>query len=163
MKIDDVVSIPDSMRTFKIGLGWKTTLDIDCSLLLFDELGNPLETLYSRNIKLKLKSPETLENDGIDDEDFTINLDKISEDCVSIWPVITINTHGSQFDNVTGAYCRIFDEVSKTEFARFSLLENKDQESNGNIMGNFSRTSDGGWFFKARGYYTRNTTMSRNM
>ena len=37
MKKDDAVNIPDSLRIFKIGLGWDTRLDLDCSVLLFDK------------------------------------------------------------------------------------------------------------------------------
>ena len=39
-----------------------------------------------------------------------------------------------QFDDVSGAYCRIVDPESKKTFCRFELSDNKDGVSNGNIV-----------------------------
>ena len=64
-----------------------------------------------------------------------------------------------KFDNVQGAYARIFD--GKNELCRFNLSDNKDGISNGNIVGYFERTSNH-WSFKALGYYTKLTSMGRD-
>jgi tellurium resistance protein TerZ len=162
MRKDGVVNIPDSMKVFKVALGWDTELDIDCSLVCIDKWGNAIDTVYYGNLKSEdgaiLHSGDNTTGKGKgDDETITISLDMVSKETVSIWPVITIFTSNRQFDDVKGAYCRIFEIQSKEEFCRFSLSKNIDNISNGNIMGNFSRTRSGGWFFKARGYYTRET------
>ena len=83
MKKDDVVNIPDSMRVFKIGLGWDTKLDIDCSLLLLDNLGRTLETVYFGNLRSKdgsvVHSGDNTSGAGKgDDEVITVYLDRIS-------------------------------------------------------------------------------------
>ena len=43
-----------------------------------------------------------------DDERIEIYLDKIQDKVDSIWPVINIYDKGKQFDDVDGAYCRLF-------------------------------------------------------
>lgn len=83
MKKDDVVNIPDSMRVFKIGLGWDTKLEIDCSLLLLDNLGRTLETVYFGNLRSKdgsvVHSGDNTSGAGKgDDEVITVYLDRIS-------------------------------------------------------------------------------------
>ena len=166
MKKDDAVNIPDSMRVFKIGLGWDTNLDLDCSVLLFDRNGEIFDNICFSNLRSEdgavEHSGDNLTGEGKgDDEVITVNLDNISHQVGSIWPVITIYSNG-QFDDVKGAYCRVFANCSgKPEFARFTLSKNMDNMSNGCIMGSFTRTGNGSaWLFKARGYYTRNTSMS---
>ena len=81
MKKDDVVNIPDSMRVFKIGLGWDTKLEIDCSLLLLDNLGRTLETVYFGNLRSKdgsvVHSGDNTSGAGKgDDEVITVYLDR---------------------------------------------------------------------------------------
>jgi stress response protein SCP2 len=60
-----------------------------------------------------------------------------------------------QFDDVSGAYCRIYDG-HQSELVRYNLSANKDNISNGNIVANFKRNG-AQWTFKALGYYTKNT------
>ena len=74
----------------------------------------------------------------------------------SIWPVITIYTAGDEFDDVRGAYCRLYDPMTGQEFVRSNLSQNRDNISNGNIVANFKRNGNT-WTFKARGYYTKGT------
>ena len=145
MKKDDAVNIPDCMRIFKIGLGWDTKLDLDCSILLFDTEGNFVENICYMNLesfdKAVIHSGDNMTGEGKgDDEVITVDLDKMSPNIGSIWPVITIYSKG-QFDDVAGAYCRVFANFQgHPEFARFSLSKNVDNMSNGCIMGNFTRT-----------------------
>lgn len=162
MRKDGVVNIPDCIKTFRVALGWDTELDIDCSLVMMDKFANHTDTVYFGNLKSKcgavIHSGDNTTGRGRgDDETITINLDQVDKECHTIWPVITIFTSNRQFDDVKGAYCRIYDPQSREEFCRFSLSQNIDNISNGNIMGNFARTRSGGWCFKARGYYTQGT------
>ena len=60
----------------------------------------------------------------------------------SIWPVITIYSNGMQFDDVKGAYCRIYDDKTGSEFVRYSLSENMDNISDGCIVASLNRHDD---------------------
>ena len=76
--------------------------------------------------------------------------------------MITIYTKGCQFDDVKGAYCRIYDPISQAEFLRYNLSENIDNISNGNIIATIKKNQNS-WSFKARGYYTKNTEKSSDI
>ena len=95
----------------------------------------------------------TGEGEG-DDEVITINLDDLPENVESIWPVITIySTH--TFNQIKGAFCRIFDDQTKSEFVKYNLSEltKDDETSNGCIVASLHKYEDS-WALKARGYYT---------
>lgn len=36
---DGVLNIPENLKVFRVGLGWDTELDIDCSLIMMDKWG----------------------------------------------------------------------------------------------------------------------------
>ena len=38
------------MPSFKIGFGWNTDIDIDCSVVTIDKFGDPIETIYYGNL-----------------------------------------------------------------------------------------------------------------
>ena len=103
----------------------------------------------------------TGEGDG-DDEVIKINLPLVSPQVDSLWPCITIYSGGMQFDDVSGAYCRIMHGTTKKEFCRFNLSLNLDNISNGCIVANINRCGDG-WTLKARGYYTKNTKTAQQV
>lgn len=69
-----------------------------------------------------------------DDETIEIQLDKIPTHQKSIWVVITVFTNNYQFDDVKGAYCRLYEKNTGKEFCKFNLSLNKDNLSNGCIM-----------------------------
>ena len=83
LKSDQVVNIPLSMKVFKIGLGWDTELDIDCSVMLFDEWGNCIESI---SIGKELSTDEAIMlsgNNGMvtnenESDNTSIQLQKIS-------------------------------------------------------------------------------------
>jgi len=153
------------MQEFKLGLGWDTRMDLDASLLLMDDKGNIVETIYFGNLKSKngciVHSGDNLTGDGDgDDEVITVNMINVPENVTSIWPVVTIYSSDKQFDDVKGAYCRIVSKGS--ELCRYDLSDNMDNVSNGNIVANFKRVGET-WSFKALGYYTKNTSCPRDM
>jgi stress response protein SCP2 len=114
MRKDGVVNIPEAIKVFRVALGWDTELDIDCSLVMMDKWGNCVDTVYFGNLKSKdnavVHSGDNTTGRGRgDDETITISLEKVSQEILTIWPVITIFTSNRQFDDVKGAYCRIYD------------------------------------------------------
>ena len=162
MKNDTVINLPKSIKVFKVGLGWDTKVDVDCSVITMDKKGNCIESIYFGYLKSRdgaiQHSGDNRNGKGAgDDETVTINLDAISKNVDSIWPVVTVFTYNKHFDDVQGAYCRIYDMESDQEFCRFSLSKCVDYCSNGCIIGSFQKTKHDNWMFKARGYYTKDT------
>jgi stress response protein SCP2 len=98
-----------------------------------------------------------------DDENIIIKLHKANLAVESIWIVITIYTRGNQFDDVSGAYARISDNLKGNEFCKFNLSNNRDGVSNGCIMANIRRYGEDEWTITTRGYYTENTHMYKDM
>lgn len=118
--------IPSQLKYFKFGLGWDTVSDVDASIILLDKAGNLIETIYFGNLNFRkaiVHSGDNMtgEGDG-DDEVITIKLDEMPDSVESIWPVITIfSTH--TFNEIKGAFCRIFDGDTKSEFVKYNLSE----------------------------------------
>lgn len=63
-----------------------------------------------------------------DDEVVKINLVNIPNNVLSIWAVINVYTNGKLFDDVSGAYCRLFvlpgdenKQIAGSEFCKFNL------------------------------------------
>ena len=167
IKKDQSVNMPEGLTSIKFGLGWTSKCDIDASIILMDASGKKLEVIYYGN---KVSNGRAVVHDGDnttgdgagDDEVITINFVKLKPNVDSIWPVITIYTAKDQFDDVSGAYGRIFDAKTEAEFIKFDLSANKDNISNGNILANFKRNGNN-WTFKARGYYTKGTRTANDI
>ena len=150
--------MPAGLQNFKFGLGWDTVSDCDASIILLDKSGNLIETIYFGNLdyrKAVTHSGDNMTGEGEgDDEVININLDDLPENVDSIWPVITIySTH--TFNMIKGAFCRIFDDETKSEFVKYNLSEltKDDETSNGCIVASLHKYEDS-WALKARGYYT---------
>jgi len=127
-----------------VGLGWDTTCDIDSSVLSFSPDGNCVENVYYGH---KIASDGSIVHSGDnttgfgsgDDEVITILLNKLPPSVQVVWAAITIFSGSYQFDDVKGAYCRLFDKQTKKEFCRFNLSKNKDGVCTGNIMCSITR------------------------
>ena len=161
LKKDDVICIPAFSETISIGLGWDTRVDIDASVLLLGAGGMQKDIVYYgkkvSNDSAIRHSGDNLTGEGKgDDETIICNLGHIDPSVQSIWPVINIYTSGNQFDDVSGAYCRIIDTKTGVEFCRYNLSDNKDGVSTGCIVADIRRSGPS-WVMKARGYYTEKT------
>jgi stress response protein SCP2 len=134
--------LPSSLQEIKLGLGWDTRIDLDSSVLCLDRNGDLVENVYYGNLKngnrsvLHSGDNRTGEGSG-DDEVITFKLNQLPQNVDSFWPCITIWTAGNQFDDVKGAYCRLFS--GKSQMVRYNLSKNMDNISNGNIVANFKR------------------------
>ena len=126
-----------------------------------DGNNNELEIIYYGNKQSKNKciyhhGDNTTGHGSGDDETIEIHLSQIQPEVKFIWAVICVFTGGKQFDDVKGAYCRLYDPKTSKEFCRFNLSKNQDNISNGCLMCSIAKFSSN-WGIQSRGYYTKGT------
>lgn len=125
-----------------MGLGWDVAkkggllgglfggsgdIDLDASCLAFDDSGKLVGEIWFRALKgmdgaiVHTGDNLTGAGDG-DDETIKVDLSKLAGSVKSL--VFTVNSfRGQTFDKVAHAYCRVVDEVSGKELAKFTLGE----------------------------------------
>ncbi|MFI8375971.1 TerD family protein [Pseudomonas helleri] len=155
------------LKKIRMGLGWDpvkpsgffakllnsdTAIDLDASCILLDSSKQPLDLVWFRQLKSNDGSivhsgdNRTGEGDG-DDESIQVNLEQLPAGVKHL--VFTVNSFtGQNFESVENAYCRIVDEVSGKELARFNLSDKG--RHTGVVMAYLSRTS-AGWDLTAVG------------
>ena len=97
MKEGDIINIPKSMDLIEVGLGWKTALDLDSSIITLAADGTKFGGIsFSRTRSndgaILHKGDSRLGEGAGDNESIVINLAKVDKRIDSIWPVITIYT-----------------------------------------------------------------------
>ncbi|MQU27889.1 TerD family protein [Pseudomonas helleri] len=155
------------LKKIRMGLGWDpvkpsgffakllnsdTAIDLDASCILLDSSKQPLDLVWFRQLKsndgfiVHSGDNRTGEGDG-DDESIQVNLEQLPAGVKHL--VFTVNSFtGQNFESVENAYCRIVDEVSGKELARFNLSDKG--RHTGVVMAYLSRTS-AGWDLTAVG------------
>jgi tellurium resistance protein TerZ len=133
----------EELKRIKMGLGWDTAqagsllgamfggggsnIDLDASVILFDENKSVIETvsfikLYSSDGSIR-HSGDNLTGAG-DGDDEVINVDLSTVPIRVHSLVFTINSYqGQTFDKVSNCFSRLVDTVSNTEFCTFKLAE----------------------------------------
>jgi len=151
------------LKKIRMGLGWDpvkpsgffakllnsdSAIDLDASCIVLDSDKQSLDLVWFRELKSKDGSivhsgdNRTGEGDG-DDESIQVNLEKLPANVKHL--VFTVNSFtGQNFEAVENAYCRIVDEVSGKELARFVLSEKG--RHTGLVMAPLSRPAAGGAF-----------------
>lgn len=132
-----------SLTRIFMGLGWDVAkkggllgglfggapqdIDLDASCLVFDETGKLVDEIWFRQLKgmagaiTHMGDNLTGAGDG-DDEIIKVDLSKLPATVSAL--VFTVNSfRGQTFDKVANAYCRVVDEVTGKELAKFSLGE----------------------------------------
>ena len=66
------------------------------------------------------------------------------------------------FNDVKGAFCRIYEDKTKAEFVKYDLQENHDNISTGCIIASLGRNEDS-WALKARGYFVKEIRLGTGM
>lgn len=155
------------LKKIRMGLGWDpvkpsgffakllnsdTAIDLDASCILLDSSKQPLDLVWFRQLKSNDGSivhsgdNRTGEGDG-DDESILVNLEQLPAGVKHL--VFTVNSFtGQNFESVENAYCRIVDELTGKELARFNLSEKG--RHTGVVMAYLSRTP-AGWDLTAVG------------
>lgn len=122
-----------------MGLGWdakKTSglfgffkadqeIDLDASCVVFDQAGNPVDSIWFRQLVSKDGSirhtgdNRTGAGEG-DDEQIIVDLVKVPANVKTL--VFTVNSFtGQNFSQIENAFCRIVDQATNTEIARYNL------------------------------------------
>jgi tellurium resistance protein TerZ len=127
-----------TLRLVRMGLGWDAakkkglfgrlksqTIDLDASALLFDDTGTLVDQVWFQQLVSKDGSVQhtgdnlTGEGEG-DDESIKVDLGSVPAGVRSI--VFTVNSFtGQDFSAIENAFCRLVDESTDTEIARYDL------------------------------------------
>jgi len=109
-----------------LGFGTKgDPVDLDASVVLFDDANRPVDVVWFRQLKSRDGSVthtgdnRTGAGDG-DDEQIIVDLSTVPANVKSL--VFTVNSFtGQNFSTVQNAYCRLLDTGSGKEVARYDL------------------------------------------
>ena len=153
-----------TLSVVRMGLGWdavkkrglfgsKTqTIDLDASALLFDAAGTLVDAVWFQQLRSQDGSVQhtgdnrTGAGDG-DDESVVVDLTRLSPAVTQI--VFTVNSFtGQDFTQIENAFCRLVDETTNEEVARYELSGSGSH--NAQIMAKVSR-GPGEWTMTAIG------------
>ncbi|MFI0444763.1 TerD family protein [Actinomadura sp. 6N118] len=155
-----------TLTRVKMGLGWDAiakkglfgkkgkaqSIDLDASCLLFDASGNLADTVWFRQLRSKdgsvLHTGDNLTGEGEgDDEVINVDLQSLPGNITQL--VFTVNSFtGQDFSQIENAFCRLVDEGTGQELARYDLSGSG--QHNAQIMAKVSRDGQG-WSMTAIG------------
>ncbi|MFB7907107.1 TerD family protein [Kitasatospora sp. NPDC059146] len=156
------------LSVVRMGLGWRAVqrkgflakllsagqeIDLDASAVLFAH-GKPLDVVFFQHLTSNdgsvRHSGDNLvggSGDATDDESITVDLTKVSAEVDQI--LFTVNSFtGQTFQEVEAAFCRLVDETTGVELARYTLTGGGPYTAQ--IMAKVQRTP-GGWQMAAIG------------
>ncbi len=151
-----------------MGLGWdpnpgRGNIDLDASVIAFDQAGKKLEIVWFMHKKefgkAIVHSGDNLTGKGEgDDEQIRVDLMGLPQQVHSL--VFTINSFsGQKFDQVRRAFCRLVDEASGAELVRFNLSESP--AHTGVLMAILRRTDPQTWQMTALGEFHDGRTVKK--
>jgi len=164
-RVSLVKSSGQGLTQVRMGLGWDAmkkkgffggsksqSIDLDASCLLFDSAGNLVDQVWFQQLQSKDGSVlhtgdnRTGAGDG-DDESIRVDLARIPPQVQTL--VFTVNSFtGQDFSQIENAFCRLIDESTDTETARYELTGSG--RHNAQVMAKVTR--DGaGWAMTAIG------------
>jgi tellurium resistance protein TerZ len=154
-----------SLSVVRMGLGWDAvkkrglfgsrsqSIDLDASALLFDGGGRLVDAVWFSQLRSKDGSVQhtgdnlTGAGEG-DDESVVVDLPRLSPAVTQI--VFTVNSFtGQDFSQIENAFCRLVDETTGEELARYELSGSG--KHNAQVMAKVGRAPDGGWTMTAIG------------
>lgn len=153
-----------TLSVVRMGLGWDAVkkrglfgsktqaIDLDASALLFDAAGTLVDAVWFQQLRSQDGSVQhtgdnrTGAGDG-DDESVVVDLTRLSPAVTQI--VFTVNSFtGQDFTQIENAFCRLVDETTNEEVARYELSGSGSH--NAQIMAKVSR-GPGEWTMTAIG------------
>lgn len=154
-----------SLTVVRMGLGWDAvkkrglfgsrsqSIDLDASALLFDAAGNLVDAVWFRQLRSQdgsvVHTGDNLTGAGEgDDESVIVDLTRLSPVVTQI--VFTVNSFtGQDFSQIENAFCRLVDETTNEELARYELSGSG--RHNAQIMAKVGRDGAGAWTMTAIG------------
>jgi tellurium resistance protein TerZ len=154
-----------SLSLVRMGLGWDAvkkrglfgsksqSIDLDASALLFDAGGNLVDAVWFRQLRSQDGSVQhtgdslTGAGEG-DDEAILVDLTRLSPAVTQIVFVVNSFT-GQDFSQIENAFCRLVDETTNDELARYELSGSG--RHNAQVMAKVGRGDGGGWTMTAIG------------
>ncbi|QMU78630.1 TerD family protein [Streptacidiphilus sp. PB12-B1b] len=161
-----------SLSVVRMGLGWQAAprrglfgsksrqIDLDASAVMFAERQLADVVFFQHLVSNDGSVRHTGDNltggaGGEDDESIVVDLARVPEHVTQI--VFTVNSYtGQTFAEVRQAHCRLVDESSGQELARYSLSGGG--AHTGQVMAKVMRDADGGWQMAAIGAPARGRT-----
>lgn len=153
-----------SLSRVRMGLGWdaikkrglfgsrRQEIDLDASCLLFDAGGALVDQVWFRQLASKDGSVQhtgdnlTGAGEG-DDESIKVDLSRVPGNIATL--VFTVNSFtGQDFSQIENAFCRLIDETTSGEIARYDLTGSGSHTAQ--IMAKVSRDGTG-WSMTALG------------
>jgi tellurium resistance protein TerZ len=154
-----------SLSVVRMGLGWDAvkkrglfgsraqSIDLDASALLFDAAGTLVDAVWFQQLRSRdgavQHTGDNLTGAGEgDDESIVVDLPRLPPVVTQI--VFTVNSFtGQDFSQIENAFCRLVDETTNEELARYELTGSG--RHNAQIMAKVSRDGGGGWTMTAIG------------
>jgi tellurium resistance protein TerZ len=154
-----------SLTVVRMGLGWQAAprrglfgnksrqIDLDASAVMFAERQLADVVFFQHLVSNDGSVRHTGDNltggaGGEDDESIVVDLARVPEHVTQI--VFTVNSYtGQTFQEVRLAHCRLVDESSGQELARYSLSGGGPHT--GQVMAKVMRDAEGGWQMAAIG------------
>lgn len=158
-------STGQSLTNVRMGLGWDAvkkkglfgglksqTIDLDASCLLFDASGTLVDQVWFQQLRSSDGSIQhtgdnlTGDGDG-DDESIIVDLTRVPAHVQTL--VFTVNSFtGQDFSQIENAFCRVVDETTGSETARYELTGSG--RHNAQVMAKVARDGSG-WAMTAIG------------
>ena len=153
-----------TLTRVRMGLGWdamkkkglfgskKQDIDLDASALLFDAGGQLVDSVWFQQLRSKDGSVQhtgdnlTGAGEG-DDESILVDLTAVPGSITTLVFVVNSFT-GQDFTQIENAYCRLVDETTSTEIARYELTGSGSHNSQ--VMAKVTRDGSG-WSMTALG------------
>ncbi|MCG6496614.1 TerD family protein [Kitasatospora sp. A2-31] len=163
----------ESLTVVRMGLGWKAApkrglfgsrtrqIDLDASALLYAEQ-TPSDVVFFQHLESNDGSVRHTGDNlvggtgaGGDDESILVDLVHVPAHITQV--VFTVSSYtGQTFAEVQNAYCRLVDESTGLELARYELAGGGPHT--GQIMAKVFREPSGGWGMQAIGAPARGRT-----
>ena len=155
----------ETLTRVRMGLGWDAvkkrglfggmksqSIDLDASCLLFDSQGQLVDQVWFQQLRSKdgsvVHTGDNLTGDGEgDDESIIVDLSQLPAQVATLVFVVNSFT-GQDFSQIENAFCRLVDEKSGAEVARYDLSGSG--RHNAQVMAKLTREGQG-WDMTAIG------------
>ena len=151
-----------------MGLGWDVakrggflgglfgggdSIDLDASCVMFDEAGRAVDTIYYAQLQSRdgsvIHTGDNLTGEGEgDDEQIRVDLSRVPPNVKTLVFVVNSFT-GQDFGRIENAFCRLVDETTGAEIARYNLSGGGNHTAQ--VMAKVYRGPGGGWDMSAIG------------